>query len=84
MIIRSICIWVALYAILAFLMYPGPPREHEQKLIELNARIARVQAAYEREKNLKVELLKQRQELSKKIERQTARGQSAKRQLERD
>ena len=55
-----------------------------QKLIELNGRIARVQAAYEREKNLKVELLKQRQELSKKIERQTARGQSAKRQLERD
>ena len=81
MIIRSICIWVALFAILAFLM---PPNTSRQKLIELNERIESIQAAYEREKNLKVELLKQRQELSKKIELEIERGQSAKRQLERN
>ena len=84
MIIRSICIWVALLAILGFLISSGIVEEDEQKLIKLNGQIAQGQAAYEREKNLKVVLLKQRQELSKKIELETARGQSAKRQLERD
>ena len=86
MIIRSICIWFVLFFALVFLMNPvtSREREHEKKLIELDEGIARVQVAYEQEKNQKGELLKQRQELSKKIELETARGQSAKHQLERN
>ena len=75
MIIRSICIWVALLFTFRFVM-PSTVEEHEQKLSKLNERITRSKAAYRREKNLKAVLLKQHQELSIKIDREIERGDS--------
>ena len=78
MIIRSICIWIALFAILGFLLPSGSVEEHEQKLIKLNEQITQSKAAYRREKDLKLVLLKQRDELSKKIKLEIERGDSVK------
>ena len=84
MIIRSICIWIAVFAVWGLLMNPVISREeaHEQKLTDLENSIVQVKKDYEREQNQKSELLKQREELSKKIENEIERGKSVKRLLE--
>ena len=81
MIIRSFCIWIVLFFLLVFIMNPITSRSaaHRQRLIELEKDIAEIKDAYGLEKKLKSELIKQREELSKKIEAEIKRGESAKR-----
>ena len=80
MIIKSICFWIVIFIVCGLFMNHVFSRKetHEQRIIELDEGIARVKAAYERKVKQKSELLKERQELSKKIECEIERGESAK------
>ena len=80
MIIKGICFWIVIFIVCGLFMNHIFSRKeaYEQRLIELDEDIARIKAAYEREAKQKSELLKERQELSKKIEYETQRVKSAK------
>lgn len=80
MIIKGICFWIVILIISGLFMNHIFSRKetHEQRIIELDEDIARIKAAHEREAKQKSELLKERQELSKKIEHEIERGESAK------
>lgn len=80
MILRSICIWVAVSLVWLFLMNSMASREsaHEHKLAEIKREVIEVNVKYRRSKNRKSELFQQRQELSKKVEYEIQRGKSAK------
>ena len=79
MILRSVCIWISVSVIWFFLMIPIISRDnaHEQRLAEIEKEITEVRAEYEREENQKSELLKQRDELSQRIARETELGEEA-------
>ena len=80
MIIKGICFWIVIFIVCGLFMNHIFSRKetHEQRIIELDEDIARIKAAHEREAKQKSELLKERQELSKKIEHEIERGESAK------
>ena len=80
MIIKSICFWIVIFIFSGLFMNHIFSRKeaYEQRLIELDEDIARIKAAYEREAKQKSELLKERQELSKKVEYETQKVKSAK------
>lgn len=80
MVIRSICIWVAVSIIWCVLMNPIVSRSaaHDQRLAEIEKQITEVREEYQREENKKSALLKRRDELSKKIEREIENGEQAK------
>ncbi len=69
MIIRSICIWIAVLAVWGLLMDPVISRQeaHEQRIAELDKQIAETLTEIESEKNYKSELLKQREQLTEQI-----------------
>ena len=83
MIIRSICIWIALFFLLVFLMNPITSRstEHTQRLLEIDEDIAKIKKAHQRETKLKSYLLQQREELSKNIDKEIENAEHAKRLL---
>ncbi len=80
MIIKGICFWIVIFIICGlFVDHIFSRKEaHEQKFIEFDEDIARIKAMYEREAKQKSELLKERQELSERIEHEIKRGESAK------
>ena len=80
MIIKSICFWIVIFIFSGLFMNHIFSRKeaYEQRLIELDEDIARIKAAYEREAKQKSELLKERQELSKKVEYETQKVKSDK------
>ena len=80
MIIKGIYFWIVILIVCGLFMNHIFSRKeaYEQRIIELDEDIARIKAAHEREGKQKSELLKERQELSKKIEHEIERGESAK------
>ena len=80
MIIRSICIWIAVFILWLFLINPTSSRQqaHEQRLAELDKKIARTQIEYKRRRNYKATLLKRRDELTDRLEREIKLGEEAK------
>ena len=80
MILRSVCIWALVFVIWSFLMslIVSYDNSHEQRLAEIEKEIMQVRSEYEGEQNHKSRLLKQHEELSKKIEHEIERGESAK------
>ena len=80
MIIKGIYFWIVILIVCGLFMNHIFSRKeaHEQRLSDLDEDIAQIKAAYERDSKQKSELLKERQELSKKIEHEIERGESAK------
>ena len=85
MILRSVCIWFLVSVIWCFLMNPIVSRSdaHDQRIAEIEKQITEVREEYRREENKKSALLKRRDELSKKIEREIENGELAKSLVEK-
>ena len=79
MITRSICIWLAVFFVLALLMNPIFSREnaHEQRLVELDKDIAEIRTEIKRERARKSLLLKQRDNLTQRLARERKLGEEA-------
>ena len=86
MVIRSICIWIAVFIVWILLMTPATSRQeaHEQKNLELEKNIAKTKIEYKREENYKSKLMKHRDQLAEQIQYKIKTGEEAIRLLKED